>query len=556
MSAFKSVGTALGTLAMCFVAAPCVFVTGCTSVASDANPDGGATDGSTLADGGALEAGPQDGGTRTDGVVRELSYHSITTKEEHRPAAKPAFSRNGSRVAWSVYPEDHKSKVFVADATGSAPKLVDTHTEASGSHAFVAISDDGAIVASIGGKSLRVVDANTGTLKGELVFSSGEVSNVSLNSSGSEVYFVLRRDDAFAATSSVTLQRGVYKWLPGAPAVTPLATAANVAPLVAQTADKVFPFSACGASGAGYTALANSSDGSKIYAALQVGDAQLIVQTSSAGGTPRVLVPAISEGYKFVNGIATNGDGSKVAFDVSNASTPASQVEIINADGSGRKKLADVSGGCGTPLSLADDGNTIAHGKTARLYHADGSDSIGLLMATGATGYTSYPIGEPSSGESQSLSLSGDGRRFAYLHNEFGGNAPYHVAVGEIGSRALGPTPTVSEPNASPSSVTRAPQTFATLSAKVSGANVFVGSTVFDKGFEAGAYYTKLPLFDDGKNKDGTSGDGVYTSEEKFGAESTQTVGPRVVRIKAELKDEATGKRHAHAVDFGPFSVQ
>lgn len=544
------------------VLAPITVGTACTTQSdttpTNTTPDAALPGPSTSADAAATDSGPGPGpgpGPRTDGVVREIAYHSITTKEEHRPAVKPALSRNGSRVVWSVYPSDTKSQIFVADATGTEPKLVDTHPQASGSYALVAISDDGGTVASIGGKSIRVADANTGMLKGELVFSSGEVSSVSLNGGGTEVYLVLRRDDAFAATPGVPLQRGLYKWAPGTTTITPLATAATVAPLVSLPVANVFPFSACGGGG-GFTALTNSTDGSKIYAALQVNDAMLVIQTSNAGGTPKVIVPAITDSYKFVNGIATNGDGSKLAFDVSNTSTLGSQIEIINADGTGRKKIADVSGGCGTPLTLADDGNRIAHGKTGRLYHADGTDSIALLSPTGATGYTSYLIGEPSSGESQALLLSADGKRFAYLHNEFGGNAPYHVIVGEIDSRSLGATPTVSEPKVSQASVTRQPQTFATLSAKVSGTNVFVGNTVFDKGFEAGAYYTKLPLYDDGKLKDTAAGDGVYTSDEKFGAEPTQAAGSRIIRIKAELKDTATGKRHAHAVDFGPFSVQ
>jgi len=508
---------------------------------------------------GTSETGSPEGSTdagRTDGVLRELSYHQLTTKPEHGTAVKPAISGNGARVVWSTYPDDHISKVWVAETSGAEPVLVDTYPAASGSYAFVAISDDGNTIVSTNGASIRA-RGKDGSDKGEIVF-GGEISNAIVNGTGTEVYFALRRNDALASNPGVSIERGIYKWTPGTQNFAPLITASDVAALAATTEDHVFPFSGCGGSGPGYTALVSSADGSKIYAITQIDDAMLVVQTSNTGAAgAKIIVPAVTESYKFVNAIATSADGSKLAFSVSNTSPEGAALEIIGADGAGRKKVADIGGGCGNPLSLSADGKVIGDGRRGVLHPVDGSDRIPVISTTGATGSPFYFVGEPSGFESEAFVMSNDGKRFAYVNKEVGGNSPVHLAVAELDSSALGTVPTVSAPKVSRASIPRDNTTKASLSAKVAGASPFVGATFFTKGVleNTGVSSANYPLYDDGKNLDTAGGDGTFTSTESVFAGATAVAGPRVLRIKAEVKD-ASGKRQGHAVDFGPFAVE
>lgn len=497
-------------------------------------------------------------GTLPSGVVHQLSYHQLTTKAEHGSSVKPAISRNGNTIAWSTHDGSGINRVYALDpAAGGEPKLVDTYPLSSGGNAFVAVSDDGNIIASTDGLTIRVAD-KAAVAKGSLVFTDGEVSNISLNSSGTELYLVQRRDNHFPATPGATILRGLYKWAPGAAAISPLVTADDVATLTGKTVDKVFPFATCGGSGPGYSGLASSADGSKIYVGVKVDGAELVVGTSNAGGAAKLILPAVSDGGKFVNAIATNASGSKVAVNYTNTSAQGAGLDVINADGTGRKKVGDVTPSCGTPLSLGADGNTINAGNTGFVHHADGSDTIEILAGTGTYTTPFFLLGEPSGHESESMTMSGDGKRFAYLSQESGGGTPYHIAVAELDSRTLGSVPTVSEPHLSASSVPRdngVTNVFA--SATVVGASPFVGSVMFNKGIIESQSLSNgaAGFLDDGKKNDKTAGDGIFTSPGDFRAYTAATPGPRVVRIKAELKD-AAGKRQAHALDFGPFAVK
>ena len=53
---------------------------------------------------------------------------------------------------------------------------------------------------------------------------------------------------------------------------------------------------------------------------------------------------------------------------------------------------------------------------------------------------------------------------------------------------------------------------------------------------------------------DAVAGDGVFTTD-RIGANSSASLGPHTIRIKAEVKD-AAGVRHATAIEFGTLQVQ
>lgn len=550
----------------CVVAPLAATASGCTTVVTNNPlPDASTTpvptnDGGPVGDGAVL-----DGGPRADGVIRDLSYYQLTAKTEHLPASpRIQISGNGQRVVFSTRDAGSVNRIWVVETNGGTPVLVDT-TPATGGLSITAISDDGNTIVSTDGREVRVA-GNTGVAKGKIIFQDGEISNVGVNATGTEVYFVMRRNNAFPPPSNAPVQRGLYKMAPtgGADitAITQILSPNQVAPLVGVTdADKVFPFASCGGSGGGNSGLAYSADGSKMYVGIQVEDKMAVIATSSAGGGAKLVVPPVTEGFKSVNSVATNRDGSKLAVRVSNASAAGGEIAILNADGTGRTKLVDQGGPCGTPISLSDDGKVIGDGNSARVISTEGKDPWPVLAPTGASPNGFFFISEPDGGESMDMVMSQDGKRFAYLNSE-GNGVPRHIGLAALDSSALGAVPTVSSPTVSRSSITRDTATVngprAYVSAKVAGTSPFVGSVFFTKGAveNTGISNGSFGLFDDGKNKDTTAGDGTYTGPEAIYATKDAVVGPRVLRIKAEVKDTATSKRSAHAVDFGPFAVE
>jgi hypothetical protein len=62
-----------------------------------------------------------------------------------------------------------------------------------------------------------------------------------------------------------------------------------------------------------------------------------------------------------------------------------------------------------------------------------------------------------------------------------------------------------------------------------------------------------LVMLDDGTHGDVTAGDGIYTSNQ-LGVDCCGALGPRTVRVKAEVRDSAN-RRHATAVEVGGLTV-
>jgi hypothetical protein len=60
-------------------------------------------------------------------------------------------------------------------------------------------------------------------------------------------------------------------------------------------------------------------------------------------------------------------------------------------------------------------------------------------------------------------------------------------------------------------------------------------------------------LIDDGSHGDSTAGDGEFTND-GIVADCCAASGPRTVRILAQVQG-SDGKRHATAIDVGPFAV-
>jgi hypothetical protein len=483
-----------------------------------------------------------DAGPRADGVIREVSFHQLTVAPENRPASVPAFSRNGQRVAFSVTGfGGAPNKIFTVDADGSNIKEVDSYVN-GGNVARVAISEDGNTIASTDGTTTRIVDKN-GALKNSIVYTDGVTVQVVLTANGSDAFMLNARDVGAVA-------RGVHKMSAAGGAPVPVITPAQAAAAVSRPVTDIGSFASC-TGGIGV-----SADGTKVISVVRVADSSAILTES--GGVVKSLIGPLTEGNKLVINIGIGKDGTQVAYFVQANNPQTSEVGVIGFDGANRKKLLELGhgDGCDSPLTLSDDNKLLAIGHNASIYPTDGSEPWTLLAATG--GIPTAPfffIGDPDSSNTRSMSMSGDGKRFVYLSGT-GGGQPQHIAIAELDETKLGAVPTVSEPRVSKPSITVMPQTFASVSAKApSGA--LLGATMFTKGIveNSGIASAQVPLFDDGKNLDKTAGDGIFTSTESIRAATGAVIGPRTLRIKAETRDAASGKRAGHLVDFGPFAI-
>lgn len=511
----------------------------CTVTATDdSTPDASAEAGPSPQDG----SPSPDAAPRADGVIREVSFHQLTVAPENKPGSVPAFSRNGQRVAFSVTGfGGAPTKIFIVDADGSNITQVDSY-DTGGNVARVAISDDGTTIASTDGRTTRIVDKG-GTLKNSVTYTDGVTSQVALTANGSDAFMLNARDVG-------TVARGVHKMSAAGGEPVPVITPAAAAAAVGHPVTDIGNFASCTAG------LGVSADGTKVVAVVRVTDSSAIL--SASGGAVKSVIGPLTENNKLVINTGISKDGSQIAYFVAAANPQGAEVGVIGIDGANRRKLVELGAadGCDSPLTISDDNKTLAIGHNASIYPTDGSEPWTLIAATGASPAAPFFfIGEPDGSNTRSMSMSGDGKRFVFLSGT-GGGQPQHIAIAELDKTDLGAVPTVSEPHVSRSSITVSPQTFASLSARApQGATV--GGTMFTKGIveNGGIASAQVALFDDGKNVDKAAGDGIYTSVEGVRASTGAVIGPRTLRIKAETRDAATGKRAAHFVDFTPFAV-
>jgi hypothetical protein len=531
----------------------CVFLAGsgalglgCLDDSSSQTPDASpGLDGSPgpTAHGSPGAASP-DGGGRTDGIVRELLYRQITsaaTKAE-LPTGAPAISANGKRIAFAVAPgtqsDASPNRIFVVNVDGSELKQVDAYKTACFCGSEVAISDDGNTIVSTDSMQVRVVDAS-GALKGAIVLDNNVVWNVTLNGDGSEVFFVNARDSNQITPTATPRQRGTYAMKRDATGLTQILSPQTVAPLVGKTSpDDIFPFAGCG------TALSVSGDGAKVFTVVNVAGAGQAIIASGSGAGASVALGPVTDGNKLVYAVAVSHDGKRVGYWAASAVPAGGEVGVMGADGSGKKKLfeAGAEAGCKTPFTITSDGSKVALSFNAMVFPTDGAEPWAILASTGFFSNDPAFVGAPDG--ANSLSMSGDGKTFAYLNGD--GVVGGQIAVAHLDPTDTGSAPRVTEPTIAPAEIPHDLSVGATLQARVGGTPIRVGGQVFNGGFvDSNAVHADKVLVADG---------GVYQAE-GVTASTNATPGPRLLRVKAEGKD-GSGSRQAHAVDFGPFSVK
>jgi hypothetical protein len=497
-------------------------------------PDSGAPD--------STDSGP------TSNVVREVFLHQLTYDDASRPAGVPAFSRNGQKIAFGV--RGTPMRVFTINADGSGLKEVDRFNGEMGNPfdvGYVAISGDGNTIVAGDSFAFRVVNAG-GTLLRNVRLDSNEISKVLLTTDGTSVLFSQRRDANTITGTPVPLVRGVHKVNVATGGITDVITPTNAAAAIGKTATDVTNFESCAG------ALAISGDGNTVAAGFRVGAGTGVVAAKGStvkdlGGPPAGLVARMG----------VSKDGSLVAFHAEASNPLGGEVTVVSPDGTGKKKAYEVGipDSCSAPLTIGDDNNTIGDGHTGTIYVIDGSkDPWQLNLRVGSVAPFDLLTGT-GGGNSRLMSMSGDGTRFVYINAD--GPHPAHIVIAQVGKNELGATPALSDvrvsvPSIKANSATKE-GTKAALFAKATPGS-FLGGQVFAKGFVEVFSHADVPLLDDGKNFDKVAGDGLYSSGDQLYAEPPATIGPRILRIDAESKDMATGKRTGHFIDFTGFAVE
>ena len=477
--------------------------------------------------------------------IRTLVYHEITsfTKQvRFSNGGMPVLSASGNRVVYANAPGDETdaryNHISVVNADGSGQRQVDVYKQNCFCGAVVDISADGNTVVSTDSVELRA--ASTSGSAGKRLITNREIPYLRISRGGDKVFFIHRRGDASA--TDPTTERGLYVINIDGSGLKQIVAPKAVAALLGITPDKVFPFSTNGWS------LDVSADGTKLaFGVAAPGGERIFTVNADGSGLRQTLGPV-----DFVNHVALSGDGTKVAYDVTPppcCSTP-DELGIVNADGSNRKALAtrtpDI--GSGNRIQMSGDGKRLLYGGTSYLYATDGS---GLVQLSARGGYYSpdkAPLVTDGFGQS---TMNSTATRFLYIVRDDAGNP--QLATMDINPSALGDAPSITAAALSQPSIglSGAGQSLVTAAVSTSNTISRVSAVVLNAGIPD-ANVNGPVMLDDGTNGDQVASDGVYSGQ--ISANCCATLGPKTVRVKAEVRDSGN-RRHATAVEFGGLTV-
>ena len=488
-------------------------------------------------------SGVTGGGTLN--ISRTLVYHEITLfakQVRFGNGGQPVLSATGNRIVYANAPGDETdaryNDIFVVNSDGSGQRQVDSYKQNCYCSAVVDISADGNTVVSTDSIELRIASATGST--GKRLITNREISYVRISPKGDKVFFIHRRGDASA--SDTTTERGLYVINTDGSGLKQVAGPKAVASLLGITADKVFPFATNGWS------LDVSADGTKLVFGLAAPGGERIFTVNADGtGLRQVLGPV-----DFVNHAALSGDGTKVGYDIIPppcCSTP-NEVGVINYDGSGRKALAtNVNAASGLRIQMSNDGSKLLHGTSNRLFFTDGSGAQALSVRGGY--FSSDPAVLVTDGFNLAM-MNAAADRFVYSVADDAG--VQQIATLDINPANLGEAPAISSQNLSQASIALSGANQSTISAAVKTANKVtrVSAAILNAGVNDPEVNAPVML-DDGTSGDEVAGDGIYTSN-AVRADCCAALGPRTVRVKAEVRDSGN-RMHATAIEFGGLTV-
>jgi hypothetical protein len=480
-------------------------------------------------------------------VVRTLAYRQISSFTAS-PTGRPMISGDATRIAYPVTTGSADpatpNRIFVINPDGTGVMQVDAYASKCFCQSDVVISADGKTVASTEAVQVRVVSSD-GALKGSLVTGSNEIRNIAITANGGTVFMLERRDNGIAGGGPI--ERGVWAMNADGSNHRQIIGPAAIAAQVGATPDKAFPFAGCGKS------LEVSGDGTRGVVAVEVAGQGQFAFAFDGAGVRRLKGPV-----QFINQVAISQDGAKVA--IYTLDKGAEELAVMGFDGGGARVITtDPQGGCFAPINLNADGSQLLSASIGMLYPTAAGAPLSLYVSTGGDGLA---IGAPCCDVGPLFSMTGDGKRFAYLNADAAGG-PVQIGHLQIDAPTLGAGPMITLPTFSVGAIPRDRSVGAVVSCRIApaagGTLVRAGTALFLNGLEdrAGSWLSgNLGLRDDGMHGDTTANDGLFTTGELSITSGTGgAVGPRVLRIKAEAKT-GDGRRHATAIDVTGLEVK
>jgi hypothetical protein len=486
-------------------------------------------------------------------TVRTLVYHEITSLTTPF-SDNPVLSADGARAAFAVAPGTGDpatpNRIFVVNADGTGLREVDAYKTLCFCGSDLDISADGSRVISSDAVQLRIANADGSGARPLVTLDSNEIWWSDITGDGSKVFFELGRDTSIRGTNpSVRMERGIWAINADGSGLRQVVGPSQVAGLLGISADKVFPFRTNGRQ-----SLEASADGSRLVFSTAADGERIFGANSDGSGLHQLVGPV-----DFVSHVGISADGTKVLYDAIPppcCSTP-NEAGVINFDGSGRRALASPSRYLpfGFPssrerLQLTADGSRLLLGSTGVLY--DTATGAPLQLATVGGGYSSDPAPLVYDGMG-AATMNDKATRFLYITN--GGTTGFRqLAKLDLNPASLGDAPSVTGAVVDPGFVLSQGRSGATVQAQVSGSQPLV--RVSGVALRNGLVDPNMPqpvLLDDGRNGDLTAGDNRFQGN--LYTDCCAEAGPRTVRIKAEVRGSA-GRRHATAVDIGPFEVR
>ena len=496
----------------------------------------------------SISATPQVNGT----ILRTLTYHEITADHYNLGSSRPILSGSGNRAVFTHYTYDPRvTHILTVNADGSQAREVHSFPD-SYYYLRMDISDDGSKVLCTDRRQLYLVNAD-GSGKQKLIeFEYERINALQFSGDGTKVFFRMfenSRTVISAGTYGPEMKRGIWVMDTSGANLRQIVGAEQIAPLLGVPADQTPWFTS------DYDGLDVSYDGSRIV--FVVGQAYLFSVALSGQNLVKLGSFVYVSGY-------ISGDGQKVAYIAMPppcCSTPL-EVAVINADGTGLKKLANGANprpqgvsypGLDQHIALNYDGSLVLLGDSGVLLDTlTGKPALFLS--------TSADINNTLAGnELYQVRMNSDASRFVYC--AYVGSSQYELGLVEVNPASLGSAPTITEPKAEPGFVITNYRSTTTLSAKVTTNQTLSGvggrffrDNLMDVTVCVGDRFA-AQMLDNGTQGDTTAGDGVYTDNRIRAFDEQYAIpGPRTVRVKAEVKT-SNGLRHATAIDFEPFVV-
>jgi hypothetical protein len=499
---------------------------------------------------GATPATPQ-----TETVLGDtLVYHEITaftTSPTGTDEEAPIISDDGQHVAYGVAAgsgSTDPNRIFEMNADGTDQHEVDSYQHSCDCGSMIDISADGSKVVSTDSVQLRIADG-TGAGRELIALGSNEINGARISGDGTKVFFRVYRDTSTRDTNQ-PIERGLY---------VVNADGSGLRQIVGPKQMEALGLPPTDFFGSNSRSIDASTDGSHIV----FGD----YNDPKEGGVGNSLFGVNLDGSGLRNELgrvafllngAISGDGSTVAYSFVDADN-VQQVGVAPFAGGSPRKLIDSTAnlpvanggipGGGDRMQLSEDGKLALLGSSGVL--AD--TRTGALLALGVPAPTLANGAVPLVGNGlYQATMDSHADRFLYIAGDAAGIR--QLAILDRDPADAGPSPRLSQATLDPATIQDQGNSAATVTVKVehTGTLVGVGARVLYDGLNdpnAGDYL----LWDNGSNGDAAAGDGVYTNN-GVRTNCCAVVGPRAVRIYAQVQG-SDGKRHATAIDVGPFAV-